>query len=96
MTRQFATSKFDKPANDKGETITFVAPLKTTKPIIKRNPRRWLVPVLVICLILQWLSVMIFNLVEVICGSIKELTLSLESFINNANSEPSISESNKT
>lgn len=44
--------------------------------------RKALYIILVPLLTIEWLAVMIFNLWEVVTNSIKEITLSLEKYIN--------------
>lgn len=53
--------------------------------------RKALYIILVPMLAIEWLSVMIFNLWEVVTNSIKEITLSLEKYIMqpNASAKPS-------
>lgn len=51
--------------------------------------RKVLYIILVPLLAIEWLCVMIFNLWEVVTNSIKEITLSLEKYINsNAAAKP--------
>jgi len=93
--RKFATAKMNKPMNQAGEIIPFT--LKEVKEIIHkndkpRNYRKLFYPFLILLLILDWVFTLLSNLVEIITNSIKELALSLETFIINANTKPPESE----
>jgi hypothetical protein len=51
-------------------------------PRPKPNPRRFLRPVHVLLLFIEWAAVMVTNVAETVTNSIKDLTLALESYIN--------------
>jgi hypothetical protein len=51
-------------------------------PTARRNPRRFLRPLHVLLLFIEWVAVMVTNVAETVTNSIKDLTLALESYIN--------------
>lgn len=70
------------------------APVKPQdpKPAItpkKRNPKKLLKVVVVPLLLIHWFIVLIHNLTDVVCDSVREIILTLENFIrSDAQTEP--------
>lgn len=91
-TRIFATSKGAVNSNnepvihieDEPKT-TFKGKFKVTK---HRNPRRYLRPVYVLLLFIEWLADMVTQIIQIVHNSIKDITLALETYINESNSPP--------
>lgn len=91
--RKFATAKMNKPLDIYGkiagsELLLSVARKKKNEFRLssnKNNYRRILYVFLIPILFIEWLVVMIYNLLEVVTNAIKEVALSLETYIHNAN-----------
>lgn len=91
--RQFATGKMDKVMNAEGLKINISADVSQAMKAIKKvkhtlnppNYRRLLYIFLIPLLIIEWTVVMIYNLWEVVTNAVKEVALSLETYIHNAN-----------
>lgn len=85
--RQFATGKIHKPMNGKGETIVPIEDVKALwkvkpEPIIKRNPRRFLRPLLILLLFIEWLADTVVKIVTVIHTAFIDISLALENYTN--------------
>lgn len=67
----------------KQQAETFV-PTSELKPFIgrKRNPRRFWRPLLILMLLIEWAVDMVREIVTVIHNSIKVLTLTLKSYLD--------------
>lgn len=92
--RKFATAKMNKPKDSQGNSIGFVSLDDSTVKYryttnSKLSFRKLLYAFYIPLLLIDWTSTLLSNLLEIITNSIKELTLGLELFINNADSKPS-------
>lgn len=93
--RKFATAKMNKPMTAEGLKIeidvsqAMRAVKKLKRATAKRNFRKLLYIIYIPLLILDWIVTLLANIMELICNSIKELALHLETYINNANKFPS-------
>lgn len=92
--RKFATAKMNKPKDSAGEVILlakrFDRVIESSEQFKKKyNFRKLLYIVYIPLLIIDWIVTLLANIIELICNSIKEVALHLETYINNADSKSS-------